>query len=65
MDKMEKDTYTGKERFIFQEDTDILSVPQCADCIHNEGMMRCAALASKPMEYMLNVDGCPMKEVDE
>ncbi len=53
-----------KERFVLDEgDAQILSVPQCADCIHNQGMLKCAALASKPVEYMTNAEDCPMKEV--
>ncbi len=53
------------ERFITRgEDVEILSEPQCVGCIHNQGMLKCAALATKPTEYLTNAMDCPMRETE-
>ena len=57
---------TGKDRFIETDQTaEVISTPQCIDCKHNMGMLECAALASKPMQYVTNVESCPMYEKAE
>ena len=59
----EEERAAEAERFISHgEDVEVLSEPQCVGCIHNLGMLKCAALATKPTEYLTNVMECPMKE---
>lgn len=38
----------------------VIHSPQCVNCKHNLGGMKCDALATKPVEYMMNQEDCPM-----
>ena len=61
--EFETDRDAELERFITRgEDVEVLNEPQCVGCIHNLGMLICAALATKPTEYLTNAEECPMKE---
>ncbi|MCR5451129.1 MAG: hypothetical protein K6F00_00710 [Lachnospiraceae bacterium] len=63
MDDMRRDY---ESRFVLNDgDSDIISIPQCVDCVHNKGMLECAALASKPMQYVMNTEECPMYEKEQ
>ncbi len=34
-------------------------IPQCVNCIHNQGAIACDSYGEKPSEYMSNKTECP------
>ncbi len=58
MEEMD-DEALAAERFIMKaEDIEVLSIPQCVDCVHNLGL-ECAVYGEKKEEYLHNEKKCP------
>ena len=59
------DEALAAERFIMKgEDVEVLSVPQCVDCVHNLGL-ECAAYGKKKEEYLHNEKKCPKLKIEK
>jgi hypothetical protein len=59
------DNSVNKERFIDDgQSANVVLEPQCVDCVHNLGLMKCAMLKEKPIKYLSNEKDCPERTVE-
>lgn len=60
-DSFEEDELEGGSPHLLETGETIVveMIPQCVNCIHNQGAVACESYGEKPSEYMSNSSECP------